>query len=56
MFYTILIILFILVFVFLFYRIQAGSRNKGAGRPVDTYVCPQCNENDCECQKVDKPE
>lgn len=52
MFYFILIVLFILVFGFLGWRILTQSQ----GAPVadDAYECPHCNEQDCVCHKKDE--
>ena len=52
MFYLILIVLFIAVFAFIFWRVIRGQAEKKAHPPIATYVCPQCNESDCECQKM----
>jgi hypothetical protein len=56
MFYLILIIIFIAVFAFLFWRIIMGNRPQQPEDAADTYVCPVCNENECECHKVEDPE
>jgi len=55
MLYVILIILFVAVFAFLFWRILIGRRPQQPQEPDATYICPVCNENECECHKVDDP-
>jgi hypothetical protein len=56
MLYVILIIVFIAVFAFLFWRILVGRNLQHSQESDATYVCPVCNENECECHKVDDSE
>ncbi|MBR9981272.1 MAG: hypothetical protein KFF50_09625 [Desulfatitalea sp.] len=53
MLYLILIVLFILVFGFLGWRIW---RTQVVAPPakVATYVCPRCNERHCDCHKEEE--
>ena len=55
MFYVILVIIFIVVFAFLFWRILMGSSPRQPQEPDATYVCPVCNESECQCHKVEDP-
>jgi hypothetical protein len=48
--YFILIVLFIAVFVFVIWRIFS-AKPPSQPAPRETYVCPVCNENHCECHK-----
>lgn len=50
MFYVVLVILFILVFVFLGWRIWTTQLPARPAK-VDTYICPRCNDYHCDCHK-----
>ena len=52
MLYFILIVGFIAVFVFLFWRILSTHQPHHAVH--DHYECPACNEQECECHKTDR--
>jgi hypothetical protein len=52
MFYLLLIVLFILVFAFLLWRILTVSRPEPPA-PIETYVCPVCGHDECECHRID---
>ena len=56
MFYIILIILFIAVFAFLFWRILTDRNARQSQETDATYVCPVCNESECECHQVKDPD
>lgn len=48
--YVLLIILFLLVFGWLAWRIVL-KQVASAQQPKATYVCPVCNEENCSCYK-----
>ena len=52
MFFSVLIILFVIVFGFLAWRIVA-RQIAARPRPDETYICPRCNEIHCDCRKED---
>lgn len=49
--YLILIVLFILVFAFIFWRIFASSSATQAPAAPDKYECTVCNNYHCDCRK-----
>lgn len=53
MLYVVLVLLFIFVFVFLGWRIWAAQPSPKPMK-ADTYVCPRCNENHCDCHKEEE--
>ncbi len=50
MFLSVLILLFVIVFAFLAWRIVARQIAAHPG-PDETYICPHCNEMHCDCRK-----
>ncbi|MCJ8501909.1 hypothetical protein [Desulfatitalea alkaliphila] len=55
MFFTVLIVLFVLVFGFLGWRMMAAPGD-ASREEVDTYTCPRCNEHHCDCYKEEEEE
>jgi hypothetical protein len=53
--YLILILLFIAVFGFLTWRIVRGVGTSSDTAAPERYVCPVCNERDCQCHKARGP-
>lgn len=53
MLYLALIIFFIVVFVFLTWRILKVQPRPSETSRRESYICPVCNQTDCECHKGD---
>ena len=55
MIYFLLISLFIAVFVFIAWRLLTFARPETApepeSEPPETYVCPVCDDQQCDCHK-----
>lgn len=51
MIYFILVLLFIAVFAYIGWRIIAGQQTTRSD--TTPYVCPHCDEINCECHKRD---
>lgn len=56
MHYLVLVVFFIAVFAFLAWRILKVPRHQPSEPSRrESYVCPVCNQRDCECHKEDAP-
>ena len=50
---TLLVIVFVLVFGFIAWRVIMNASSAGA-RSEDVYTCPVCNDQNCVCDKKEK--